>query len=315
MCTALPLWLARMRSSEKPAERLRDPAHAVTCWQTARAGLVGLLRKTVERRGPGNVQRTSRVGAVEEQPERGRMVEVQPGGRRLWLLTEPRDVLSTPVTADEPSRAELLAAIQGSRVALEGKIEMVVVEVNLLRADLRKVSDKVKVAEGSIVELQMEHVNPTGRSLRTVKSPFILMNNVQTFRKRFLEVKAKLCAMNITYMLLCPARLKVLSGSKSHLFEHPEEVWRWQEMWDKVTSGRPDRTSLAGHRASGVDGPDWRTRGESQMEGTAEQVVDIDTDNRIEIQQDGTMSVVTPGLADGSRGALVQVAERIPADT
>ncbi|KAJ1162815.1 hypothetical protein NDU88_003280 [Pleurodeles waltl] len=35
-------------------------------------------------------------------------------------------------TVEEPSRAELLAAMQGTRVALEGKIEMVAVEVNLL---------------------------------------------------------------------------------------------------------------------------------------------------------------------------------------
>ncbi|KAJ1192359.1 hypothetical protein NDU88_001669 [Pleurodeles waltl] len=66
------------------------------------------------------------------------------------------DGLSTPATTEEPSRAEILAAIQGSRVALEGKIETVVVEVNLFRADLRKVSDKVKVAEGSILELHTE---------------------------------------------------------------------------------------------------------------------------------------------------------------
>ncbi|KAJ1181036.1 hypothetical protein NDU88_006247 [Pleurodeles waltl] len=61
-----------------------------------------------------------------------------------------------PVTTEEPSLAELLAAIQGSRVTLEGKIETVAVEVNLLQANLRKVSDKVKVAEGSIVELRTE---------------------------------------------------------------------------------------------------------------------------------------------------------------
>ncbi|KAJ1152202.1 hypothetical protein NDU88_004979 [Pleurodeles waltl] len=62
----------------------------------------------------------------------------------------------TPLSAGEPSQVELLAGIQGSRVALEGKIETVVVDVNLLRADLRKVSDKVKVLEGSIAELQSE---------------------------------------------------------------------------------------------------------------------------------------------------------------
>ncbi|KAJ1091326.1 hypothetical protein NDU88_004453 [Pleurodeles waltl] len=107
----------------------------------------------------------------------------------------------------------------------------------------------------------------------------------------------------------------MLSGRKSHFFERPEEVWRWLEMWDKVTPRRPERSSLAVHCASGVDGPDWRTRGESQVEGTAEQVVDIDTDHRMESQQDGTMAVVTPELADGSRGALDHGAQRIPADT
>ncbi|KAJ1159816.1 hypothetical protein NDU88_000321 [Pleurodeles waltl] len=56
----------------------------------------------------------------------------------------------------EPSQAEILTAIQGSRMASQGKIETVAVEVNLLRVDLRKVSDKVKVAEGLIVELQAE---------------------------------------------------------------------------------------------------------------------------------------------------------------
>ncbi|KAJ1136233.1 hypothetical protein NDU88_002650 [Pleurodeles waltl] len=58
----------------------------------------------------------------------------------------------------EPSRAELMQAIQGSRQALESKIEMVAIEVNLLRTDLCKVSDKVCVAEGSIEQLQAEVV-------------------------------------------------------------------------------------------------------------------------------------------------------------
>ncbi|KAJ1138380.1 hypothetical protein NDU88_004767 [Pleurodeles waltl] len=66
------------------------------------------------------------------------------------------EALEVPATQEEPTRAELLAAIHGAGVALEGKIEMVAVEVNLLRADLRKVSDKFKVAEGSIVDLQTE---------------------------------------------------------------------------------------------------------------------------------------------------------------
>ncbi|KAJ1217719.1 hypothetical protein NDU88_005310 [Pleurodeles waltl] len=58
---------------------------------------------------------------------------------------------TTPVVL--PQR---VARLEGSRVALEGKRETVAVEVNLLRADLRKVSNKVKLAEGSIAALQTE---------------------------------------------------------------------------------------------------------------------------------------------------------------
>ncbi|KAJ1091258.1 hypothetical protein NDU88_004385 [Pleurodeles waltl] len=64
------------------------------------------------------------------------------------------DAAGAPLSAGERSRAELLAAIQGSWVVLEGKIETVVVEVNLLRAELQKLSDKVKVADGPIAELR-----------------------------------------------------------------------------------------------------------------------------------------------------------------
>ncbi|KAJ1156935.1 hypothetical protein NDU88_009651 [Pleurodeles waltl] len=71
--------------------------------------------------------------------------------------------LSAPTNTEEPSQAEVLAAIQGSRVALEGKIETVTVEVNLLRADLRKFSDNVKVVEGSFVEMKTEVMTQEAR--------------------------------------------------------------------------------------------------------------------------------------------------------
>ncbi|KAJ1100624.1 hypothetical protein NDU88_005705 [Pleurodeles waltl] len=81
---------------------------------------------------------------------------VVPLQQRTARLGGTEEAQSGMTPAEEPSRAEILAAIQGSRVALEGKIETVAVEMNLLRADLRKVSDKVKMVEGSIEELQME---------------------------------------------------------------------------------------------------------------------------------------------------------------
>ncbi|KAJ1190878.1 hypothetical protein NDU88_000197 [Pleurodeles waltl] len=153
-------------------------------------------------------------------------------------LGGPGDVLGALATAKEPLRAEILAAIQGPMVALEGKIEMVAVEVNLFRADFRKVSDKVKIEEGSILELQTE-------------------------------------------------------------------------IWDKVTPGRPVRTGSVAHPVSGVDGPDCRTVGDSQLEDTTAQVVATATDHGIEIQQDGTMAVLTAGSAAGPSGELEQGAKRI----
>ncbi|KAJ1131512.1 hypothetical protein NDU88_009848 [Pleurodeles waltl] len=58
--------------------------------------------------------------------------------------------------ARDPSRAELLQAKQGSRQVLENKIETVAIEINLLCTDRLKVSDKVRIAEGSIEKPQME---------------------------------------------------------------------------------------------------------------------------------------------------------------
>ncbi|KAJ1096771.1 hypothetical protein NDU88_001902 [Pleurodeles waltl] len=82
--------------------------------------------------------------------------------QRVARLEVSGDDMRAPLNPEEPLGAELFAAIQGSRVTRKGKIETVVVEVNLLRADLRKVSDKVKVVECSIVELQTGGVAMVG---------------------------------------------------------------------------------------------------------------------------------------------------------
>ncbi|KAJ1100499.1 hypothetical protein NDU88_005584 [Pleurodeles waltl] len=94
-------------------------------------------------------------------------------------------------------------------------------------------------------------------------------NKVQTSRKGFLEVKAKLSAMNIRYMLLYPARLKVLLRGRSYFFEHPKAVWKWLEMWDKVALCRSGRAGSVAGRVSGVDSSDWKHRRESQMKVSA----------------------------------------------
>ncbi|KAJ1124906.1 hypothetical protein NDU88_003353 [Pleurodeles waltl] len=251
------------------------------------------------------------------------------------------DGQSGMTTAEELLQAEILAAIQGSKVALEGKIETVAVEVNLLRADLRKVSDKV--AEGSIMELQTESVcggegswGARGCSMTWCTPRAVIArlanyrnrdcvlraardsdkavcengkisiypdytNKVQNSQKSFLEVKVKLRAMNVRYMFLYPACLKVLSGGRSHFFEHPEEVWRWLEMWDKSAPGSSAGTGGVAHRASRAESPDWRIRGGGLSEDTVARGSEEDPALRIEIQQDGTMAVVHAVLAEGRR--------------
>ncbi|KAJ1144066.1 hypothetical protein NDU88_010368 [Pleurodeles waltl] len=98
---------------------------------------------------------------------------------------------------EEPSRVELLAAIQGSRVALEGKIKTVAVEVNLLRADLQKVSNKIKVA-GVYVELQTEESEATHRESDVKRqSEYELENYLQTGTlKKLLRTKSPLVCIS-----------------------------------------------------------------------------------------------------------------------
>ncbi|KAJ1087705.1 hypothetical protein NDU88_000870 [Pleurodeles waltl] len=117
-------------------------------------------------------------------------------------------------------------------------------------------------------------------------------NKVKNSRNSFWEVKAKLHAMNIRYMLLYAVRLKLLSGGRSNSFAQPEEVWRWLEMWDKAALGKPTGARRVVNRASGADGSDWQNReGERTVDSMDQGVVDVPA-SRVEIQQDGTMAVV-----------------------
>ncbi|KAJ1116278.1 hypothetical protein NDU88_004494 [Pleurodeles waltl] len=325
---------------------------------------------------------------------------IVPRLQRVTRLGGSDNSQSGLLPAEGPLRAEILAAIQGSRVALEGKIETVAVEVNLIMAYLRKVSNKTKVglqvevgglrkqmaqaistvgrldarledaegrsrqndirllgfperAEGAVAETFVENwiqdvLQPAGlstmfvgeRAHRALLGPlrpdappraFIahLMNNwdrdcvlraahdsdkavfedgkisiypdytkkVQHSLKIFLEVKVKLRAMNIRYRLLYPARLKVLSGGRSHFFERPEEVWKWLEKSDKAGLGGPAGTSLVAWQASGAD---WRTRERWTDEGLFGSRGGGSPYPPIEIQQGGTMAVVPAGSVDGS---------------
>ena len=50
---------------------------------------------------------------------------------------------------------------------------------------------------------------------------------VQKQRKSYNQVKTKLRSMNLRYMLLYSAKLKVLHADQSFFFSSPEEAWTW----------------------------------------------------------------------------------------
>ena len=73
----------------------------------------------------------------------------------------------------------LLGAINGSREALEGQIAGVSIEVNLLQADLHKISDRVKGMESNITKLQTEVKHLKQRVLHMTTANKILADRVE----------------------------------------------------------------------------------------------------------------------------------------
>ncbi|KAJ1202801.1 hypothetical protein NDU88_006596 [Pleurodeles waltl] len=69
----------------------------------------------------------------------------------------------------EPTRAEILAAKHGTCAALEQRHDLVAIDVNLLRTDLRRVAEKVTTAEINIKNLQDE-VSTLKRQMVEVKT-------------------------------------------------------------------------------------------------------------------------------------------------
>ncbi|KAJ1145912.1 hypothetical protein NDU88_012195 [Pleurodeles waltl] len=199
-----------------------------------------------EKRGRGSGPGMELPGPVVEIAVRRRW-----GPKRETRLSGRRTEAGLGDPVMEPMRVELLAAIQGSREALKGKIESVVIKVNLLRGRL----------------------------------PEDYTSKVQRSRKGFLEVKAKLHLLNILYMLLYPAWLKVLHGGKSYFFEMPDDEWKWLELSDKVPHGgeRPRRKEDARR------GRDSNRRPQKSA-GQLELLPSVGaSQTRVKIQEDGTI--------------------------
>ncbi|KAJ1180242.1 hypothetical protein NDU88_005464 [Pleurodeles waltl] len=100
----------------------------------------------------------------------------------------------------EPTGAQILAAIDSSWQAMQTQIAAIVVDVNLLRADLRVVEERSVANEKQVTDLQSE--------MDTLKaSVAILEAKMHKLEARVEDAEAK---------------LKVLHAGRSHFFPSPE---------------------------------------------------------------------------------------------
>ncbi|KAJ1088066.1 hypothetical protein NDU88_001225 [Pleurodeles waltl] len=90
----------------------------------------------------------------------------------------------------------------------------------------------------------------------------------------------------------CSSGLLTLGGDQL-FFNHPEEVWRWLEMWDKVAPGRDLVAPL------GAESPDRRSRDAGRLVEAGTGGSAMGSHHRVEIQQVRTMAVVATDLAGG----------------
>ncbi|KAJ1187847.1 hypothetical protein NDU88_004615 [Pleurodeles waltl] len=141
--------------------------------------------------------------------------------------------------SSEPSLATILVAIQDLKTSLEPNVDVVTIDVNLMRTNLQKMSEKVTLAASHINLLQStsknleeevqclthqqelrakrledEDGNPLARGhyIRKCHNPFFPDFTLQGQQKcrSFDEVKKMPCSKDIKYMMLFPDRLRIL---------------------------------------------------------------------------------------------------------
>ena len=83
--------------------------------------------------------------------------------------------------------------------------------------------------------------------------------HVQQQRRSFLAVKQEMRAMQILYMLLFPAKLKVLHVGVAHFFVTPQEGWTWLEKSLQKNSGEPSQNGSLINSGRDKRWREWRT--------------------------------------------------------
>ncbi|KAJ1107054.1 hypothetical protein NDU88_004451 [Pleurodeles waltl] len=127
-------------------------------------------------------------------------------------------------------------------MCLQSEMDTLKALVAILEAKMHKLEARVKDAEGRVRLCNLRIVGfPEGVEGANVKAfleDWIRKTMVQLQRQSFAGVKRKLKELGYTYMLLFPAKMKVLHAGRSHFFQSLEAAWEWLEQND--VAGTPD---------------------------------------------------------------------------
>ncbi|KAJ1170724.1 hypothetical protein NDU88_002597 [Pleurodeles waltl] len=191
--------------------------------------------------------------------------------------------------------AEILVEIQGSGMALEHKIGEVSINTNLLRVDMQKITEKFTTG-GHIMELQ--------RELKTLKRQMALMTTTMMATERrakdaegwFRRIKQKLRALQLQYILLYPAKLKVVAQVKAHFFDTLSEVWEWLEVQGEAIPSQAGRNPKKSWGTGGREGTHyWVVNKDGSQVNLLGQCVTVHKDGTLQLSARMTCENVPEG--------------------
>ncbi|KAJ1204399.1 hypothetical protein NDU88_008177 [Pleurodeles waltl] len=108
----------------------------------------------------------------------------------------------------------ILQEIRDSRQAIEKKLGSITIELNILKDDQKKLSDRLKQAESNVAEILPTH-NENKNAIERLQQQI---------------VKKRLRTEGLKYALLFPARLRVTFNQKTHFFDTPDSACDWLDV-------------------------------------------------------------------------------------
>ncbi|KAJ1205380.1 hypothetical protein NDU88_000815 [Pleurodeles waltl] len=162
-------------------------------------------------------------------------------------------------TYQEDKQDKILEAIKATGQDMKNRVDVVAIEVTLLREDQKKLSERVTSTEIDlkVLRLLLTTMEKTVRFLadkrrrndteeNALKTPlqcntsrvYLFPDYTVTDQRQqasFAGVKKRLRQVGLTYFFLFPARLKILANWVSFFFTEPTAAWDWVEQWRNET--------------------------------------------------------------------------------